>query len=1045
MSDLLFEAVIFDLDGVVTQTALVHSAAWKMMFDDYLKERERKYGEPFIEFTHKGDYLQYVDGKPRYKGVESFLASRDIHIPYGKPDDSTALETICGIGNRKNEVFNKILKSDGVNVYATTVSLIRKLKKKGIRIGVASSSKNCEQVLKAAGIEGLFETRVDGVVSAELNLKGKPEPDIFTLACDNLGVDYDRTMVVEDAVSGVQAGAKGNFGLVLGLAREGNAHELLINGADIVVEDIGDFGLEGIEDWFRQGLEKDSWSITYNDYDAGKEKARETLLTIGNGYLGTRGAMEESNPGDVNYPGTYLAGLYNRRISEVAGKNIENEDFVNITNWLPVNFKIGNDPWMDINNWKVLSISRMLDMKQGILRRKMVVQDSIGRQTAIVSRRIASMHDPHIVALEYTIKPLNYSSHISLKTSLSGQHINAGVERYKQLDQQHLSTRDAGGTLNSMYLSMETTESGIIISTAVKILAFADSQAFTPDYQVHSEAGLSEIFFEHYLDQASALTIHKICSIYKSNDPGIEDPQLSAIKALNAYKSFDEVLIPSVNAWKKIWDEIDIRIEGDRQAQKLLRLHLYHLMVTTSPHNIYIDAGIPARGLHGEAYRGHIFWDELYIMPFYYMHFPEAARSVLMYRYRRLDAARKYAWEHGYKGAMFPWQSGSDGREETQVMHLNPVSGKWGADHSSLQRHVSLAIAYNIWNYYWYTNDLEFMQTYGMEMMIEISRFWASKTKFDKKSGRYNIDRVMGPDEFHEKYANRKDGGIKDNTYTNIMVAWLLGKTLEMWEKINKQSRDQLIEKMDLKTEELNTWQDITNKINIIIDEQGILAQFDGYFELKELDWPAYKEKYGNICRMDRILKAEGKSPDDYKVAKQADTLMTFYNFDQETVDGIFSSLGLNLPEDYLEKNLAYYLQRTSHGSTLSKIVHARLANMIQDKELSWKLYHDALTSDYQDIQGGTTGEGIHAGVMAGTILVAIQSFAGLNLQGDFASFSPNLPEHWRKISFGFNFKETKYFCVVLKDKIEILASRKTSIIVNGVRQEVDNNKRNII
>ena len=235
MSKHRFSAVIFDLDGVITQTALVHSTAWKEMFDTYLKYREEKYGEPFKEFSHTDDYLPYVDGKPRYKGVASFLESRGIDIPFGDPSDLPEAETACGLGNRKNLTFNEILDRDGVKLYDSTVELIHDLKKAGIRIGVASSSKNCKPVLETAGLLEMFETRVDGVVSAELGLQGKPEPDIFTTACDNLGVEYAESVVVEDAVSGVQAGRKGNFGLVLGVAREENSHELLINGADIAV------------------------------------------------------------------------------------------------------------------------------------------------------------------------------------------------------------------------------------------------------------------------------------------------------------------------------------------------------------------------------------------------------------------------------------------------------------------------------------------------------------------------------------------------------------------------------------------------------------------------------------------------------------------------------------------------------------------------------------------------------------------------------------------------------------------------------------------
>jgi len=225
MSEYSFNAVVFDLDGVITRTASVHSAAWKQMFDEFLTAYSEKTGQPFQEFTHADDYLPYVDGKPRYKGVASFLKSRGIELPYGDPSDPPHRETVCGLGNRKNELFNQMIAQGNVEVFPTTVDFIRELREKKIKVGVASSSKNTQAILEATGLADLFETRVDGVVSAELNLRGKPEPDIFTTACDNLGVYYDRAVIVEDAVSGVQAGQNGNFGLVLGVAREGNELE----------------------------------------------------------------------------------------------------------------------------------------------------------------------------------------------------------------------------------------------------------------------------------------------------------------------------------------------------------------------------------------------------------------------------------------------------------------------------------------------------------------------------------------------------------------------------------------------------------------------------------------------------------------------------------------------------------------------------------------------------------------------------------------------------------------------------------------------------
>lgn len=247
-----FDAVIFDLDGVITKTALVHAEAWKSVFDEYLRLRERRDNEPFREFTHSVDYLRYIDGKPRYEGVKSFLESRKIHIPFGELCDSSDKETVCGIGNRKNKRFLEVLKSQGVEAYASTIQFVKELKQAGIGVGVISSSKNCRYILQSVGIEDLFQTRVDGEVSVELAINGKPEPDIFIKAANNLGTVPRRAVVVEDAISGVQAGRAGEFGLVIGLARKDNLSELEQHGADVALRDISEINLEWIEQWFHR-------------------------------------------------------------------------------------------------------------------------------------------------------------------------------------------------------------------------------------------------------------------------------------------------------------------------------------------------------------------------------------------------------------------------------------------------------------------------------------------------------------------------------------------------------------------------------------------------------------------------------------------------------------------------------------------------------------------------------------------------------------------------------------------------------------------------
>ena len=1006
MSSYAFDAVIFDLDGVITKTATVHSHAWKKMFDDYLRDRAVKTGEPFREFTQE-DYLAFVDGKPRYDGVKSFLESRNINISFGTPEDTADMETVCGLGNKKNEAFNEVLRNEGVETYPSTVSLMEELKKQDIHVGVASSSKNCEAVLKAAKLEHLVETRVDGVVSAALKLNGKPAPDIFLTAAKNLGVKAHRAVVVEDAASGVAAGKNGNFGLVLGVAREDNAMALRKNGADIVVTDMEETSINKMDDWFKAGMETDSRKLEYFDYDPQKERSREALLTIGNGYFGTRGAMEEADANVVNYPGTYIAGVYNRLSTRIVGKDIENEDFVNCPNWLPVRFKIEDGPWIDLNKVEILKIQRTLNFKTGLLTRKMTIKDEEGNISRVESERFASMDNPHIAALRYRVIPQNYSGNITFMSALNGAIENEGVERYKSLQSKHLQPMEQGSDGEIAYLKVKTVQSDIEISESARLRLTKNGKFIDDDLAHSTESGMVFSFGDQHIEQGDVFQMEKIVAVFTTREE--RNSLISSLSVAKTAGTFDDLLKASAARYQKIWDEIDIRIEGNRLSQKLLRMHLYHLMVSASPHNEKLDASVTARGLHGEAYRGHIFWDELFILPFYDIHFPKTARSLLLYRYQRLDKAREYARQHGYKGAMFPWQSGSDGSEETQTIHLNPVSGEWGADYSSLQRHVSLAVAYNVWQYFHITNDKEFLEQYGLEIILEVCRFWESKAQWDEKAGRYSIAGVMGPDEFHEKYPGTEKGGLKDNAYTNIMVAWLFKTAGKLLDEISTEANDRLAKSIAFKEEELSRWDEIRKKLRLVISAEGIIAQYDGYFELKELDWETYRKKYGNVYRMDRLLKAEGKSADEYKVAKQADMLMTFYNLEKAEVDTLLSDMGYHLPEDYLQKNLKYYLARTSHGSTLSRVVHAQLAQMTGDKALSWKLYSDALSSDYNDIQGGTTGEGIHAGVMAGTIMIALNTYGGINLKKEQLEIHPALPENWEKLSCRLQFKGKRY------------------------------------
>ncbi len=1033
------EAAIFDLDGVITRTALLHGAAWKRVFDDFLLERHQRLGEPFREFTHAGDYLPFVDGRPRLDGVKGFLESRGITLPLGDPADPPGTLTVHGIAARKNGVFQQLLREGEVRVYQSTVDLMMALRREGIPLAVASSSSNCRTLLDAAGLLPMARTVVDGVVSARLGLRGKPAPDIFLEAARELGVEPGACMVVEDAVSGVQAAVAGNFGLVLGLARRENSGELHDVGADMVLGDLAELDLAAIDAWFREGMERDAWLLRYGSLDPEREGRRETLLAVGNGYLCSRGAMEECRADGVSYPGTYLAGFYNSAVSDIDGRDVRNEDLVNAVNWLPVTFRVDGGPWADPKSMEVEELERTLDMRRGVLHRRLLLRDSQGRRSLLESWRLASMDEPHLLAMRYQVTALNYRGLLEFRSSLDGRLRNLGVKRYRRLENLHLEPLSSAARGMESHLVSRTRQSRIVLGVASRLELRLNGvpvrgrlRRSSQRARVHTTLGLE-------LDQGGTACLDKLVSIHTSRES--PRPLDASISLLRGAPTFPRILNRSAARWAEIWEEVDLVVEGDRLAQKLLRLHLYHLMISLSPRSGYLDASIPARGLHGEAYRGHVFWDELFILPLYALHFPDVSRAVLMYRHRRLGAARRLAGEAGFRGAMYPWQSGSRGGEETQLLHQNPLTGQWGPDFSHLQRHVSLAVALNVVIHCRTTGDDDFLHGPGARMLVEIARFWASLASADPCTGRYHIRGVMGPDEFHELMPGVQQPGLVDNSYTNVMVAWLLDYLLTMLERMDGALREPLLVDLDLGQGELEHWRELCRGLNLEISPDGLLEQFQGYRDLAELDLDHVKERYGDIHRMDRILRAQGLSPSAFKVNKQPDTVMLFYNLSPSHVLELIRNMGHDPPPNLPLRCFRHYLDRCSHGSTLSRIVHAQVACQLGQKDLGWELFRQALLSDYCDIQGGSTAEGIHAGLMAASVLNVLRSYAGLDMDSPELSLSPALPPRWRALEFRLRLRGRRYKIRIrprrLQVKLETRSDEAVTVVVHGERHRL--------
>jgi len=775
----------------------------------------------------------------------------------------------------------------------------------------------------------------------------------------------------------------------------------------------------------------DPWVLAYDGFDPEQEGLREALCALGNGIFVTRGAAEEADADGVHYPGTYMAGGYNRLASEVAGRTVVNEDLVNLPNWLPLSFRPDDGDWLDLARVEILSYRQELHLRDAVLLRRFRVRDAKGRVTAVATRRIVSMAAPNLAAIDYRITPENWSGTLHIRSELDGSVVNAGVARYRQLANRHLEVLATGAVApEGVYLLVQTTQSRIQVAEAARTRLYRGAERVEPERRL-SEPRPARVGEELRVEaiRGQTLRVEKVIALYSSRDRGISEPGAEARMQIGAAPGFEDLFAAHRLAWHALWRRYDIEIDerasqdGPTRVQLILRLHILHLLQTISPNTVGLDVGAPVRGLHGEAYRGHVFWDELFILPFYSLRTPAITRSLLLYRYHRLGSARELARQEGYLGAMYPWQSGSDGREATQQIHLNPLSGRWDPDWSHLQRHVNAAIVHNIWRYYEATGDREFLLDYGAEMVLEIARFWASIADWNAERGRYEITGVMGPDEYHEKYPGATTGGLANNAYTNVMAVWCLLRALDVLAEVGETRRAELMARLDLTAEDLERWDHITRAMVIPFHGDGILSQFEGYEALEEFDWEGYRARYGNIERLDRILKAEGDTPDRYKVSKQPDAMMLFYLLEGRELREIFRRLGYPFDESLVRRTIAYYMERTSHGSTLSKMIIASVMHRL-DREEGYRLFRDALRSDVDDIQRGTTPEGIHLGAMAGTVATVLQRYAGVELRRDGVRFAPEPPEPLRHLRFRVQWRGRWVDIDLTHERLRVLADR---------------------
>jgi alpha,alpha-trehalase len=778
----------------------------------------------------------------------------------------------------------------------------------------------------------------------------------------------------------------------------------------------------GDEPAAQQAVSDGNWVLVYEGFDPAQEGLREALCTLGNGYFATRGTAPEAGADEVHYPGTYVAGCYDRLVTEVAGRAVENEDIVNVPNWLPVTFRLADGEWFDVRRLEVIGYRQELDLRWGVLTRVVLARDAAGRVTRVTQRRFVDMSQPHLAALEIAIVGENWSGPIEVRSALDGTVANSGVARYQGLRCDHLVPVEQGVVDDDgAYVQVQTRQSRIFVAEAARTRVMIDRRRVSDRPQVFAKPGHVEQAWSVEVEQGASLTVEKVVALHTSRDHAISEPALAASAAVEDVGGFADLLADHVLAWDQLWRRFDLPLTGQPEAELALRLHVFHLLQTVSLNSVGLDCGVPARGLHGEAYRGHIFWDELFVFPLFNLRLPVLTRSMLDYRFRRLAPARRAARREGRAGAMFPWQSGSDGREETQTVHLNPRSGRWLPDNSRLQRHIGIAVAYNAWSYYQVTGDVEFLRFRAAPMIVDVARFLADLANYNEAFDRYEIKGVMGPDEYHDGYPGADVPGLDNNAYTNVMTVWVVSRALEILGLLPDQQAQELQAHLRLTTNDLDRWSDIARKMRVCFQGDGVIEQFEGYERLEELDWLDYQERYGDIQRLDRILEAEGDSTNRYKVSKQADVLMILYLLSATEIREIFHRLGYPFdPDEDMRANVEYYLARTSHGSTLSWVVHSWVLARL-DRRRSWELFLQALRSDIADIQGGTTHEGIHLGAMAGTVDLIQRCYGGVEARGDVLWFDPALPEELPDLRFLLHYRGHRVDVVIARDRLQVL------------------------
>ena len=650
-----FDAVLFDLDGVITPTADVHKTAWQTMFDAWLHQEGL---DPYRD----GDYELYLDGRQRYDGVNAFLESRGLSLPWGAPDDPPEAETVCGLGNRKDREFNRILAESGVKPFPGAVALIEAVRSAGLAMAVVSSSRNARPVLEAAGLLEQFPLIVGGVEAARLKLPSKPAPDSFLHAARELGVDPARAVVIEDAIPGVQAGRSGGFGLTVGVGSGDMATALEEAGADLVVGD-----LSGLAAHIRDGgmdrerFPVDEWRLVETRPPSGIDGLAETLFATGNGYLGMRGNAEENGPAHEH--GTFINGFHATwpiRYPEAAfGFATVGQTIINVPDARTVRLAVDGER-LEFDDVRISEYERSLDFRDGVLRRSFVWTTTAGKRVRVKSSRFVSFVRRNLAVFSFEVTALDADLDVQIESLLINRQDGEGRFAARQLSAE-FDPRKADELQGRILHPEGTIHAGNRIGLAYRAagsgMAVATVAQFEPAGENTFDTDVVTTVITRSLKAGETVTLNR--NVVWVDDAGADSGELlqrASSLMDDAAALGPEQLLAEQRSWlDSFWERADVRVAGQKDVQQAIHWNLLQLAQASARAD---GRGVSAKGVSGSGYSGHYFWDtEIYVLPFLTYVLPAAARNALELRHSMLPAARRRAETMSVAGALFPWRT----------------------------------------------------------------------------------------------------------------------------------------------------------------------------------------------------------------------------------------------------------------------------------------------------------------------------------------------------------------------------------------------------